>query len=171
MPGTILRAVFLAFAASATAHAECEPAPRGSDGVVELVRPIASDYKLVGGFGYRRHPLLGSVRPHVGIDYAAPVGTTVVTAARGEIVEATRKGEFGTYILIRHGDGAETEYAHLSSIASGIEPGVCVFAGAVIGYVGTTGLSIEPHLHMGLRLAGRLVDPLPHIKDPAPDRR
>lgn len=112
--------------------------------------------------------MLAIMRRHEGIDYAAPVGVPVTTAARGEIVEARRNGEFGNYVLVRHRDGVETEYAQLSKFAPGMAPGRCVGDGEVIGYVGNTGMSTGPHLHMGLRINGSLVDPAPYIQGVAP---
>lgn len=156
-------ALGIAFAGG-PARAECGSASADGAGALKLVRPVSAGWRLVGGFGFRRDPLLGIIRAHQGVDFAAPVGTPVIAAARGEIVEAKRNGGFGTYVLVRHREGVETEYAHLSRIASGIEPGACVSAGGVIGYVGSTGLSSRPHLHLGLLIEGRHVNPLRYIK-------
>lgn len=171
MSMSVLRAVAMSWIVCGAARAACATAPIDSGGAVGLFRPVAAKYRLVDGFGFRRHPILGVLRAHEGVDYAAPAGTEVTSAARGEIIEAQRKGEFGNYILVRHADGVETEYAHLSRFAAGIKPGVCIAEGAVIGYVGTTGLSSEPHLHMGLRIADSLVDPIPHMKSPTSEPR
>lgn len=160
-----LRAALLTCAATTAANATCDAPPDRAD-AGKIFRPIAGEYRLTDGFGLHRHPLLGIIRAHEGIDYLAPIGTPVIAAGYGEIIAARRNGEFGNYIAIRHQDDTETEYAHLVRFAPEAAPGKCVSVGTVIGYVGTTGLSAEPHLHFGLRIAGRLVDPIPYLTNP-----
>jgi murein DD-endopeptidase MepM/ murein hydrolase activator NlpD len=108
----------------------------------------------------RRHPILKTVRPHWGVDYAAPVGTPVSALGSGVVRFAGRKGGFGNYIEVRHNGTFTTCYGHLSRFAKGIRNGARVEQGDVIGYVGSTGLSTGPHLDFRVRRNGRFVDPL-----------
>jgi murein DD-endopeptidase MepM/ murein hydrolase activator NlpD len=106
----------------------------------------------------RMHPVLHTVRAHLGIDYAAPVGTPVWAAAAGKVVVRAPSGGAGNLVIIRHDNGIETAYMHLSKFAK-IRVGQRVEAKTVIGYVGTTGLSTGPHLHFGVRKNGQYIDP------------
>ncbi|MDX1661023.1 MAG: M23 family metallopeptidase [Gemmatimonadota bacterium] len=116
--------------------------------------------RITSGFGARMHPILRRVRPHNGVDYAAPVGTPVQAAGHGVVGRAGWNGGYGRRVTIRHGDRYVTSYAHLSRIAPGIRPGANVSQGQVIGYVGSTGLSTGPHLDYRFMKDGRYVDPL-----------
>lgn len=107
----------------------------------------------------RLHPILRRVLPHTGVDYAAPRGTPVYATADGVVASAGERGGYGQMIEIRHPNGYATRYAHLSRIGSGINGGVAVRQGEVIGYVGMTGLATGPHLHYEVRRSGRPVDP------------
>jgi murein DD-endopeptidase MepM/ murein hydrolase activator NlpD len=109
---------------------------------------------------HRRHPMLGIVRPHLGIDYAAPVGTPVYSAADGKIVFAGVQGGFGNFIRIAHGGSYETCYGHLSDFARGIHAGSNVKQGDCIGHVGLTGISTGAHLDYRMTRGGRFVNPL-----------
>ena len=101
--------------------------------------------RISSGFSYhRRHPILGIVRPHFGIDYAAPVGTPVYAAADGKIMSAGWNGNYGKMVAISHGGSYTTYYGHLSTIASGIHGGAYVRQGRLIGTVGATGLATGP---------------------------
>ena len=106
----------------------------------------------------RMHPVLHTVRAHLGVDYAAPVGTPVWAAASGVVSFRGPAGGAGNLVMIRHQDGIETAYMHLSKFAS-IKVGQRVEAKTVIGYVGTTGLSTGPHLHFGVKKNGAFIDP------------
>jgi murein DD-endopeptidase MepM/ murein hydrolase activator NlpD len=124
-------------------------------------RPVrGDDIRLTSGFGLRRHPLLGEYKMHTGIDWAAPVGTPILAAGNGVIEEAARKGYNGNYIRIRHANGYQTAYSHMSRFAPGAAPGVKVRQGQVIGYIGTTGLSSGPHLHFEILVNNQFVNPL-----------
>jgi murein DD-endopeptidase MepM/ murein hydrolase activator NlpD len=112
------------------------------------------------GFGMRRHPILGWVKAHTGVDWAAPTGTPIVASGNGVVEEAEWKSGYGRWVLIRHANGYETGYAHMSGIAKGIVPGVKVKQGQVVGFVGSTGLSTGPHLHYEVHINNRPVDPL-----------
>ncbi|MFN3284968.1 MAG: murein hydrolase activator EnvC family protein [bacterium] len=113
---------------------------------------------LTSGFGLRRHPLFGIVRPHHGVDIAAPWGTPVRAAGPGTVVYAGWFGGYGKLVVVDHGGGVATLYGHLSSIL--VSVGQRVGAGEVVGRVGSTGYSTGPHLHFEIRLNGRPVDPL-----------
>jgi murein DD-endopeptidase MepM/ murein hydrolase activator NlpD len=106
----------------------------------------------------RMHPVLHTVRAHLGVDYAAPVGTPVWAAADGVVSHKAPSGGAGNLVMIRHADGVETAYMHLSKFAN-IQVGQKIAAKTVIGYVGTTGLSTGPHLHFGVKKNGGFVDP------------
>jgi len=106
----------------------------------------------------RRHPVLKTVRPHLGIDYAAPSGTPVSSVADGTVVFAGWKGGYGRYVEIRHAAGYATAYGHLSRYARGIRSGRRVRQGDLIAYVGSTGLSTGPHLDFRVKKSGGFVN-------------
>ena len=108
----------------------------------------------------RLHPVLKVRRPHLGVDYAAPIGTPVRTTGDGVVVDAGYGRGNGKYIKVRHNSVYTTMYLHLSKFAKGIKRGVNVQQGQVIGYVGSTGLSTGPHLDYRFFLNGKPVDPL-----------
>ncbi len=112
----------------------------------------------------RKHPILGFVRPHYGVDYAAPKGTIVSAAGSGTIVFAGQKGGYGNVIEVRHENGIKTVYAHLNSFAPGMKAGKYVKKGQYIAKVGNTGLSTGPHLHFGVYKNNQPVNPLGNIK-------
>jgi murein DD-endopeptidase MepM/ murein hydrolase activator NlpD len=116
--------------------------------------------KFRSGFGARRHPILGYVRMHTGVDWAAPVGTPIIAAGNGVIEKAGWAGGYGKQIMIRHANGYETSYNHQSAFAKGIKVGVRVRQGQIIGYLGQTGLATGPHLHYELIVNGTKVDPM-----------
>jgi murein DD-endopeptidase MepM/ murein hydrolase activator NlpD len=122
-------------------------------------KPIRGDLRLTSGFGMRHHPLLGVRKMHTGVDWAAPVGTPILAAGTGTVEEARYKGYNGNYVRIRHANGYQTAYSHMSRIAAGMQPGLKVRQGQVIGYVGSTGLSSGPHLHYEVLINTRFVDP------------
>ncbi len=133
---------------------------RGENSKKFLMRkPVRGpNVRLTSGFGYRRHPILKERRMHTGTDWSAPTGTPILAAGRGVIEEAKRKGAYGNYVRIKHANGYQTTYAHMSRFHPGIRPGVKVRQGQVIGYVGTTGLSSGPHLHYEVLVNNRFVD-------------
>lgn len=108
----------------------------------------------------RLHPVLRVRRPHRGVDYAAPRGTAVRATGSGRVSFAGRKGGYGKTILLTHGNGYTTLYAHLSRYAKKIRKGTRVRQGQIIGYVGSTGISTGPHLHYEFRINGVHRDPL-----------
>jgi murein DD-endopeptidase MepM/ murein hydrolase activator NlpD len=117
--------------------------------------------RISSGFTYRRpHPILGGVRPHLAIDYAAPTGTPVWAVAEGVVLFAGRNRGNGIQVVLRHRAGYQTYYNHLSRVASGVRRGVRVGQKQVIGYVGSTGLSTGPHLDYRVSRNGTFVNPL-----------
>ena len=117
--------------------------------------------RITSGFTYARpHPILGGVRPHLAVDYAAPVGTPVRAVADGTVLAAGWNGGNGIQVHLRHRSGYETEYNHLARLGPGLRAGTRVSQRQVIGYVGSTGLSTGPHLDYRVAKNGRFVNPL-----------
>jgi murein DD-endopeptidase MepM/ murein hydrolase activator NlpD len=125
-----------------------------------LVRKPVADGAITSGFGGRNHPLLGYTKMHTGIDWASPTGTPIFASGNGIIDKIGLEGGYGKYIRIRHANGWETAYGHMSAFARGMEAGKKVRQGQVIGYVGSTGLSTGAHLHYEILVNGRFVDPM-----------
>lgn len=116
--------------------------------------------RISSGFTHhRRHPVLGVVRPHLGIDYAAPTGTPVLAAADGMVRFAGRNGGFGNLVVLSHGGVYETHYGHLKSFGTKIRTGAHVSQGTIIGTVGATGLATGPHLDYRMKYHGAFVNP------------
>jgi len=116
---------------------------------------------ISSGFTYRRkHPILKTYRAHRGIDYAAPRGTPVSAAGNGTVKFAGWRGGYGKLVIIKHPNGYETYYGHLSRIKKGIRKGRKVSQGDIIAYVGSTGLSTGPHLHYSIKRYGKFLNPL-----------
>lgn len=125
-----------------------------------LVRKPLPDGILRSGFGVRRHPILGYAKMHTGVDWAAPHGTPIYSAGNGEVDKVGWEGGYGKYVRVKHNNGYETAYGHMTAYAKGIEPGVKVRQGQVLGFVGSTGLSTGAHLHYEILVNGRFVDPM-----------
>jgi len=125
-----------------------------------LVRKPVNDGLMRSGFGSRRHPILGYTKMHTGVDWAAPMGTPIYAAGNGAVEKAGWESGYGKYIRLKHNYGYETAYGHMTAFARGIEPGVKVRQGQVIGYVGSTGLSTGAHVHYEILVNNRLVDPM-----------
>ncbi len=127
----------------------------------QLLRAPLNYSRISDGFTQRRfHPVLKRWMPHLGVDYAAPLGTPVRAGGDGVVVTATRKKGNGRYIQIRHTNSDyETYYLHLSRFAKGIRKGTKVNQGQVIGYVGATGYATGPHLDYRVKRRGRFVNP------------
>ena len=144
----------------------------GDDGVVDyydetgksakkfLVRKPVNDGIMRSGYGWRRHPILGYAKMHTGVDWAAPRGTPIYASGNGVIERVGWEGGYGKYVRIRHNNGYETAYGHMSAFARNIQPGTRVRQGQVIGYVGSTGLSTGPHVHYEIMVNNRFVDPM-----------
>ncbi|MDR2442703.1 MAG: M23 family metallopeptidase, partial [Deltaproteobacteria bacterium] len=116
--------------------------------------------RISSGFSLARaHPILKIVRPHLGVDYAAPEGTPVSAVADGVVVSAGFRGDYGRLVVLDHSGEYRTMYGHLSRIAKGLAPGVKVAQGELIGNVGMSGLATGPHLDFRLLHKGKFVDP------------
>jgi murein DD-endopeptidase MepM/ murein hydrolase activator NlpD len=114
----------------------------------------------------RWHPVLKRYRAHLGTDFAAPRGRKIYAAGSGKIEFIGRRGGYGKTIIIRHPNGYKTLYAHQNKFKSGLRRNTRVKKGQIIGYVGSTGLSSGPHLHLGLYKNGRAINPLRIIRKP-----
>jgi murein DD-endopeptidase MepM/ murein hydrolase activator NlpD len=125
-----------------------------------LVRKPVGPGIMRSGFGFRRHPIMGISKMHTGVDWAAPYGTPIFASGNGTIEKAGWEGGYGKYIKVKHSNGYETAYGHMSAFARGIEPGKRVRQGQVIGFVGSTGLSTGAHVHYEIVVNGRFVDPM-----------
>jgi len=112
------------------------------------------------GFGIRRHPILGYSRMHSGVDWADDTGSPIYAAGNGTIIHADWSSGYGRRIEIQHLNGYVTTYSHMSGFARGIQDGVKVRQGQIIGFVGNTGLSTGPHLHYEVAINGNYVDPM-----------
>ena len=124
--------------------------------------------RISSGFSYaRRHPVTKKVRPHTGVDYAAPVGTPVMSIGDGVVTSVKHEGAGGKTVRIRHNSVYSTAYLHLSKYGKGIAPGKRVRQGEVIGYVGSTGRSTGPHLDFRVWKNGSPINPLKMDSPPA----
>jgi murein DD-endopeptidase MepM/ murein hydrolase activator NlpD len=125
-----------------------------------LMKTPINGARLSSGFGMRMHPILGYSRMHRGTDFAAPIGTPILAAGEGVVERAGPYSSFGNYVRLRHGNGYETAYAHMSRFARGLRAGARVRQGQIIGYVGTTGRSTGPHLHYEVLRRGQQINPM-----------
>jgi murein DD-endopeptidase MepM/ murein hydrolase activator NlpD len=125
-----------------------------------LVRKPVNNAIMRSGFGGRRHPILGYVKMHTGVDWATAYGTPIFASGNGVIEKVGLEGGYGKYIRIKHNNGYETAYGHMSAFAKGMEIGKRVRQGQVIGFVGSTGMSTGPHVHYEILVNGRFVDPM-----------
>jgi murein DD-endopeptidase MepM/ murein hydrolase activator NlpD len=127
------------------------------EGAPHFILPVAG--RPSSGYGLRADPVHGNMINHPGFDLAAKAGTEVAAAARGTVVHAGPAGTYGNLVTLRHDNGFETRYAHLSSVD--VKVGDLVEAGSDLGKVGTTGYSTGPHLHFEVRHDGKAIDPAP----------
>lgn len=125
-----------------------------------LQSPLAVT-RLTSSFSHNRfHPILHEPRPHLGVDYGAPIGTHVKAVGDGTVTDMGWNGGYGNQIVLKHEAGLESMYSHLAGYAKGIRKGARVKKGQVIGYVGSTGLSTGPHLDFRLRQDGKYINPV-----------
>ena len=126
-----------------------------------LLRAPLQYSRISSDFSYHRfHPVLNQMMPHLGIDYAAPLGTPVKAAGDGVVMEASAGGGNGRYVHIRHANKEyETYYLHLSRFGKGIHSGTRVAQGDIIGYVGATGYATGPHLDYRVKQNGKFINP------------
>ena len=124
-----------------------------------LHSPLKFDPTISSGFSSSRmHPILGEARPHLGVDYRAPVGAPVIAVADGVVLQAGASGAAGRMVHLRHANGFESEYLHLSTID--VRVGAHVRQGDLIGRVGATGLATGPHLDYRVKKNGAFINPL-----------
>ena len=135
-------------------------AERKSEMLVSIpaIRPIKNMYNVTSGFGMRYHPIFKTLRRHTGVDITAPRGTPVYATADGVVSSRQTYSGYGICVVINHGYSYETLYAHLSKKT--VRIGQKVKRGELIGYVGTTGISIGPHLHYEVLKNGNHVNPV-----------
>jgi murein DD-endopeptidase MepM/ murein hydrolase activator NlpD len=125
-----------------------------------LVRKPVNVAIMRSGFGSRRHPILGYVKMHTGVDWATAYGTPIFASGNGVVETAGWEGGYGKYVKLKHNNGYETAYGHMSAFAKGLEVGKRVRQGQVIGFVGSTGQSTGAHVHYEILVNGRFVDPM-----------
>lgn len=129
---------------------------------VPLINPVRGSFRWTSGFGYRRDPFGRGSRFHSGVDMAGPLGTPIVTAADGVVTFAGWQSGYGRIVIIRHAQGFETRYGHLTTID--VAKGESVFKGDKIGGMGSTGRSTGVHLHYEIRIGGKPVNPMTYIR-------
>jgi murein DD-endopeptidase MepM/ murein hydrolase activator NlpD len=125
-----------------------------------LVRKPVANAIMRSGFGARNHPILGYTKMHTGVDWAAPMGTPIFAAGSGTLEKVGWESGYGKYIRIKHNNGYETAYGHMTAFAKGMQAGTRVRQGQVIGFIGSTGLSTGAHCHFEIMVNGRFVDPM-----------
>lgn len=134
------------------------------------IQPVANKdlNRLASGFGMRMHPILKIGKMHNGTDFAANIGTPIYATGDGKVKSADRQGGYGNCVVINHGYGFETLYAHMNKYI--VRSGQQVKRGDIIGYVGTTGMSTGPHLHYEIHKDGKPIDPVSYFyQDVSPD--
>jgi len=125
-----------------------------------LVRKPVAVGMMTSPFGWRTHPLLHVSELHSGVDWGAPYGTPIFAAGNGEIEEIGLKGGYGKYVRMKHANGYETAYGHMTAFAKGLDVGSKVRQGQVIGFVGSSGMSTGSHVHFEIIVNDRFVDPM-----------
>lgn len=134
------------------------------------IQPVANKdlTRLASGYGMRMHPILKISKMHTGTDFAAHTGTPIYATGDGTVKLSGREGGYGNVVVINHGYGYETLYAHMSKVKA--KRGQKVKRGDIIGYVGSTGLSTGPHLHYEIHKDGKPIDPVSYFyQDVSPD--
>lgn len=127
-----------------------------------MMWPVQGYTRISSPYGYRIHPIFKTRKLHTGIDIPAPTGTNIFAAEEGTVIHTGSLGGYGQTVMIDHGGGIVTLYAHNSSIT--VSKGQDVSKGSVIAKAGSTGYSTGPHLHFEVRKNGSYVDPLPWVR-------
>lgn len=127
--------------------------------------PVPGYHRISSAYGFRTHPIFGEWRPHWGIDIPAPMGTPIVASLGGEVILSTYGPSYGNYVVIYHGDGISTLYAHNSQ--NHVAVGNRVEQGQVIASIGSTGYSTGPHIHFEVRVHGdpKIINPYQWLKN------
>lgn len=128
----------------------------------EMMWPVPGHFTISSPFGHRIHPITMNPSTHTGIDIQAPMGASVLAAQTGTVIHSNWLGSYGKTIMIDHGGGYVTLYAHNSELA--VKVGDVVRKGDQIALIGSTGFSTGPHLHFEVRINGEYVDPLPYVR-------
>ena len=123
--------------------------------------PLTESIQISSKFGLRKNPFGGGYELHEGVDFAGPYGTPIYATAPGIVKKAEASGGYGNHVVIDHGYGYETLYAHLSEIE--VSPKTAVQEGDLIGYLGSSGRSSGPHLHYSVHRRGKAVDPKSYL--------
>ncbi|MDD2833192.1 MAG: peptidoglycan DD-metalloendopeptidase family protein [Methylotenera sp.] len=135
--------------------------PEGKSVHKSFLRSPLEFSRVSSGFSTARyHPVLQKVRAHKGVDFAAPTGTRIKASADGVVDFVGQKGGYGNVIILKHANGISTLYGHLSRFSSGLRRGARVGQGAIIGFVGMTGVATGPHLHYEFLVNGQHRDPM-----------
>ena len=135
----------------------------GYNATVTWTSPLTS-CRLTSPFGYRVHPVYGNAIFHNGVDLSAPQGTPIYAVRSGTVTTAAHDSSSGYHVIIDHYDGYDTRYLHMTHYI--VSAGQYVEQGQIIGYVGSTGASTSPHLHLGLYYNGTAINPLEYISLP-----
>ena len=130
-------------------------------GTGQLLWPAPSATAITSSFGGRFHPIHGVYMQHWGSDFNAPYGSNIIAADAGTVITSEYNSSYGNYVVISHGNGMTTLYAHMSSRV--VSSGTAVAKGQTIGYCGSTGISTGPHLHFEVSLNGNKVDPANYL--------
>ncbi len=124
--------------------------------------PAPGNGRVSSPFGYRIHPIFHTKKLHTGIDIPASTGSSIVAASSGTVIHSGWLGGYGNVVMIDHGGGIVTLYAHNSSLT--VSKGQSVSRGSLIAKAGSTGNSTGPHLHFEVRQNGKYIDPLPWVR-------
>jgi len=127
-------------------------------GGVKVSDIVPSNQGVSSDFGLRMHPIDHVYKIHRGVDIAAPTGSPVKSWRSGEVIFSGLAGGYGNLIKVKHPDGSESHYAHLSKLS--VRKGEQVEKGQMLGAIGSTGKSTGPHLHFEIRINGQAIDPM-----------
>ncbi|MCL2503339.1 MAG: M23 family metallopeptidase [Coriobacteriia bacterium] len=125
--------------------------------------PVPSSRRVTSYFGYRTHPIFGDRRLHTGLDIGASQGSVIVAAGSGTVIYTGYRGGYGNTVMIDHGNGVVSLYAHQANGSIMVQTGQKVASGEQIGKVGSTGNSTGPHLHFEVRVNGTPKNPLNYL--------
>lgn len=135
---------------------------------IPAIKPVNG--VILSGYGMRIHPVLGYQRMHEGLDFRVDIGTPVYASGDATVKSTSRRGTYGLMVILDHGFGYETRFAHLSGFAQGIKPGTKLKRGDLVGFTGRSGMVQGPHLHYEVRVDGNPVDPIHYLfADTTPD--
>ncbi len=135
---------------------------KGYIGTAKFAWPVPGYHRITSGYGWRIHPIIRTRRMHTGIDIAAPIGIKIVAATHGDVIYAGWIRGYGYTVILDHGGGIATMYAHCSKLLA--RAGQRVYKGQTIALIGSTGLSTGPHLHFEVKINGRHTNPWKWLK-------